>query len=677
MLYLLFIFSKLLILIFILLLIKLEFNKKKKSDKWIVMTAFKPPFPYLINLLNILDDWKMVVISNNNNIDEKWKELNYLYNLVYITLKEQMDLGYHITNYLSFNSYARKNIGYLYAIQHGAKEIFEIDEDIIVSDLNSSDLNSINHKMYFGIRNDSRMINPYIHFGEMNIWPRGFRLSDISYQNCNKFYFLDRKQLLLKPLIYQGLINGVPDSDSILQKTKNFKIETNFSSIDPLIYFPGYFIPINSKSTKYLYELFPFLCLTSSISEKISDIFRGYILQYFAWRYNGCVVYHSSKNYKARDNITKKSNFIEEKILFYNLDKYLNILNNTNLNLKLNAIDTLFSIINNLIEFGFLGEKDLNIYKAYIEDLSNIGYIFSSKFINKVNYDYKEYIISNTQFNSFIPYKTNDFLKINHKKIKIYYHKNSLIKYKNILLIINYNINGFEYLNNYILNLYQNIFPNIVFIMPNETSKSQNTVFCQESFNGYFSYICLEKVFLKYPNYKGYLFANDDDFMKTLEFDNFNFNIPWSNQFNNLKSKRSLNWFHFDNCLQIHNILNNNAEWKENLTKFLGYYDIPISNADFYYLPNFIVPKFCKILREMYNSKIFLECAVASAMGIMLYKEYQLIYFKGLWEDERNNPIDYLYKKYNQIVIHQIKFSNIKYQNKINLYNYFMKAEDF
>jgi hypothetical protein len=138
----------------------------------------------------------MVVISNNNNIDEKWKELNYLYNLVYITLKEQMDLGYHITNYLSFNSYARKNIGYLYAIQHGAKEIFEIDEDIIVSDLNSSDLNSINHKMYFGIRNDSRMINPYIHFGEMNIWPRGFRLSDISYQNCNKFYFLDRKQLL-------------------------------------------------------------------------------------------------------------------------------------------------------------------------------------------------------------------------------------------------------------------------------------------------------------------------------------------------------------------------------------------------------------------------------------------------------------------------------------------------
>jgi hypothetical protein len=56
--------------------------------------------------------------------------------------------------------------------------------------------------------------------------------------------------------------------------------------------------------------------------------------------------------------------------------------------------------------------------------------------------------------------------------------------------------------------------------MPNETSKSQNTVFCQESFNGYFSYICLEKVFLKYPNYKGYLFANDDDFMKTWEFDN-------------------------------------------------------------------------------------------------------------------------------------------------------------
>lgn len=108
----------------------------------------------------------MVVISINNIIDKKWKKLNCSNKLVYLSLKEQIRLGYHISKYLSLNSYARKNIGYLYAIQHGAKEIFEIDEDITIIDLISFNFNLSNHNIYYAIRNDSRMINPYIHFGE-------------------------------------------------------------------------------------------------------------------------------------------------------------------------------------------------------------------------------------------------------------------------------------------------------------------------------------------------------------------------------------------------------------------------------------------------------------------------------------------------------------------------------
>ena len=420
-------------LIIILLLLELEFITIKNSslstysDKWIVITAFNPPFPSLINLLNIIEDWKIVAISNNNKIDIKWKELNNSNKIIYLTLKEQMKLGYSILKFLSFNSYARKNIGYLYAIQHGAKEIFEINEDIVISDLNSFNLNF--NKIYFGIRNDSKMINPYIHFGENHIWPRGFRLRDIGNQCYNKFYTLDSTHLKLTPLIYQGIINGVPDIDSILQKTKISNYEYNFSFIDPLIYFPGYFIPINSKNTKYLYSLFPFLALPSTISEKISDILRGYILQYFAWRYNGCVVYHSSQNYNRKKNISENSNFIEEKILFYNLDNYLDVLNKAS-NLKINEIDSLFYIIKNLVNLGFLGEKDLKIYKAYIDDLSNIGYTYTSKFVNQIKYNYNEYITSSIAINSYFPYKPYEFLKINHKNIKSFYHQKPLMKYE-------------------------------------------------------------------------------------------------------------------------------------------------------------------------------------------------------------------------------------------------------
>jgi hypothetical protein len=644
------------------------------------MTAFNPPFRSLVNLLHFLEDWKIVVISINNKIDKKWKELNYLNRLVYITLKKQKKLGYHISKYLSPNSYARKNIGYLYAIQHGAKEIFEIDEDIIISDLNSLNFNLSNHKIYYAIRNDSRMINPYIHFGERNIWPRGFRLNDIGYQHQNKFYTLDSKYLLLKPLIYQGLINGFPDTDSIFQKTKilKYEVESNFSSTGPLIYFPGNFTPINSKNTKYIYDIFPFLALFSTISENISDILRGYILQYFAWRFNGCVVYHSSKNYRLRNNTSKNSIFLEEKKLFYNLDKYLFILDtNLNSNLRLNEVDILFSIIKNLINFGLLGKKDLKIYKAYINDLSNIGYIYSSKFANKLGYDYKGYINLYSEFNSYIPNKPYEFLQKNLKFIKIFYHQNSLMKYNNILLIINFNFKGFENLNNFILKLYENNFPNFVFIVPSEIINNKNTVLCKESYQRYFSYICLEKVFIKYPNYKGYLFINDDIFLKTWELDNLNFNIPWLFQFNKLNKKVSPKWWNFSQCINIHNVLNKNPVWKANLTKFLGDYEIPISIADFYYLPNYLVPKFCKILKEMYKLKIFLECAVPTTMGIILSKEYQIIHFIGLWAKERNNFVEYLHKKYNQITIYPIKFSNIRYRTLVNSYNYFINAEEF
>jgi len=284
-----------------------------------------------------------------------------------------MRLGYRISKYLDINSYSRKNIGYLYAIQHGAKEIFETDEDIVISELNSFNFNLSNNNIYFAIRNDSRMINPYIHFGEKNIWPRGFRLSDIGHQHHNKFYTLKGNNLLLKPLIYQGLINGVPDTDSIFQKTSP-SFEIKFSLTNPFIYFPGNFVPINSKNTKYLYDIFPFLALFSTLSENLSDILRGYILQYFSWRQNGCVVFHSSKNSRLRNNISKSSIFFEEKNLFYNLDKYLYIINtniNINSNIKIKDVDRLYSIIENLKNFGFLGTKDLKMYKAYLDDLSN------------------------------------------------------------------------------------------------------------------------------------------------------------------------------------------------------------------------------------------------------------------------------------------------------------------
>jgi hypothetical protein len=93
-----------------------------------------------------------------------------------------------------------------------------------------------------------------------------------------------------------------------------------------LVYFPGNYIPINSKNTKYLYDIFPFLVLPNTVNERISDIWRGFIMQYFLWRYHGCVIYHISKNYIKEYNLLAQSQFYKEKNLFFNINKFLDVL---------------------------------------------------------------------------------------------------------------------------------------------------------------------------------------------------------------------------------------------------------------------------------------------------------------------------------------------------------------
>jgi hypothetical protein len=96
-----------------------------------------------------------------------------------------------------------------------------------------------------------------------------------------------------------------------------------------------------------------------------------------------------------------------------------------------------------------------------------------------------------------------------------------------------------------------------------------------------------------------------------------------------------------------------------NLTKLFDDYYNPIPIADFHYLPTYLVPKFCKILKKIYKSNFFFECAVPNAMGIIILKEYQIIHFVGLWTKERNNVVENLHKKYNQITIYPIKFPTL------------------
>ena len=433
-------FSKLLIFIFFIILLNNNINYKNYksnkllySERWIVMNAYNQPSLSILDLLNNLNSWKIVIIGNIKTIDKKWKLLSNTNNIIYLSLREQMKLGYKTSKYLNINSYARKNIGYLFAIQHGAKEIYEIDEDLIIPNLKNikNNIKFNNTKICFGLNKHLLMINPYSHFGQKSLWPRGFKLKDIGKEYYNKFYVINSSQFTLKPLIFQGLINGIPDVDTIFLQTRihtNNIINYTFSDNYPLLYLPGNYIPINSKNTKYLYDIFPFITLPTTINEKLSDILRGYILQRFSWEYNGAVIYYSSNISRNKSIYLNYSKFIEEKNLFYKLDNFFNILNKKFNSKNSNPKKLLIYLIKNLIKEGFLKKYDLNIYKAFLEDLSNFGYIYSTLLTKEIKYNYYNYKKLLKKYSKYILY-----LQSNEKYIIKQKNRN-----KNIIMLLNH-----------------------------------------------------------------------------------------------------------------------------------------------------------------------------------------------------------------------------------------------
>ena len=49
--------------------------------------------------------------------------------VIFLSVEAQLNLPFRFAKLVPHRNYARKVVGYLYAIQHGAKQIYETDDD--------------------------------------------------------------------------------------------------------------------------------------------------------------------------------------------------------------------------------------------------------------------------------------------------------------------------------------------------------------------------------------------------------------------------------------------------------------------------------------------------------------------------------------------------------------------
>ena len=114
--------------------------------------------------------WRIVIVG-----DRRSRPIENSPNLTYLSVDDQRRLGFDMVDKTPFNHYARKNIGYLYALREGADIIYDTDDDNIPY----PDWEAYDFECETMIRRGSGYVNIYGYFSDTYIWPRGFPLDEI------------------------------------------------------------------------------------------------------------------------------------------------------------------------------------------------------------------------------------------------------------------------------------------------------------------------------------------------------------------------------------------------------------------------------------------------------------------------------------------------------------------
>ncbi|KAK8594213.1 hypothetical protein V6N13_126022 [Hibiscus sabdariffa] len=181
------------------------------------------------------------------------------------------------------------------------------------------------------------IVNPYIHFGQRSVWPRGLPLENVGEIGHEEFY---TEVFGGKQFIQQGISNGLPDVDSVFYFTRKSGLEAfdiRFDEHAPKVALPqGMMVPLNSFNTIYNSSAFWALMLPVSVSTMASDVLRGYWGQRLLWEIGGYVAVYPPTVHRLFEKILELSYAMAEE--------------------------------------GFWTEQDLKFTAAWLQDLLAVGY---------------------------------------------------------------------------------------------------------------------------------------------------------------------------------------------------------------------------------------------------------------------------------------------------------------
>jgi len=237
---------------------------EQQIKKCIVITTINTPSKQIIDYINNYPDWDVIIVADSKTSDESYQNLK----CIYLSLEKQYELFPKLSKMIPLKTYARKNIGYVYAYANDYDLIYDTDDD------NCSEITD-QHPKYNDktVSSQHKYVNIYKLFTNQKVWPRGLPLRYIDTE-----FTIEDKQYIC-PVI-QGLVDGDPDIDAVLRiinKSQFTKFDSNSNTyaLEPYV-----FCPFNTQNTYWTKkELFHLMYLPSTVSMRFTDILRGYIAE--------------------------------------------------------------------------------------------------------------------------------------------------------------------------------------------------------------------------------------------------------------------------------------------------------------------------------------------------------------------------------------------------------------
>lgn len=327
--------------------------------------------------------WCTVILGDNHTSNEDTLDQKLLGgNVIFLSYSQQTEINHpfvrHALSYMATNPVqhmARRNIGYLFAVSHGAKVVYDFDSTL--------DDELLEHVLPFGSTEAKRSRVMVRYSKELQHNRRNDDDELLTFNphvptSDSSLYDLD-----FGSIDYSSV--GVVQSVGVMKSTGSL---TGVSPTKPPLLAPASkYSPYTSKATVHMYSAFWGLLLPSTVPEQLADLWRAYWTQIFLHEYNLALLFDPSTIGSLDDVHMGHESSTQDDPWLQKIPALLRFLTSAERSVNHNPSDRgndylpsrIEMLAIQLYERGFIGLQDVYSLQEWLLALIDAGYDFPTR----------------------------------------------------------------------------------------------------------------------------------------------------------------------------------------------------------------------------------------------------------------------------------------------------------